>query len=138
MDEKSAREIVMRTGLHPHCGIRMTGHRQGETGIFNTLLEILKPELLHLVEEIDRAFMYAAAQARGGGETRICLLGSLARWPGVDRVLAELLNLPLSALANPLAPFGADEPAFAEQASTAEPEFAVATGLALRGLVDDD
>lgn len=130
IDEDAVRAMVHRTGLHAGCGFTQRDHHEGETGIFNTLLEILKTEFLDLIEEIDRAFLYAAAQMRGGGEARICLLGALTRWPGTDRVLADLSHLPVTTHANPLlfctdgAPDGA-------------PELAVACGLALKGLSDD-
>ncbi len=136
IDEASALSMVMRTGIHAGSGRLLTGHREGETGIFNTLLEIIKPELQRLIEETDRAFMYAAAQARGGGEASIWLLGALARWPGADRVLADLTHLPVTNLDNPLRAFSSDDDE--DAADAAEPGFAVALGLSLRGLVDDD
>lgn len=138
MTAASAWDMVQRTGIHPHSGAVLAGHRVGETGIFNTLLEILKPEFLRLGEEIDRAFMYAAAQTRGGGDARICLFGSLAHWSGVDQVLADLTHLPISTLPNPLYSFGDDGDITGYSGAMAEPEFAVASGLALKGLIDDD
>lgn len=138
MSRESAMEMIRRTGVHAKSGMQLLGHKHGETGIFNTLLEILKPDILRLVEEIDRVFMYAAAQARGGGKARICLLGSLARWRGFDQVVSGFTNLPLANLASPLRLFGADAEESELNEKTSEPEFAVATGLALKSLLNHE
>ncbi len=138
ISEESARNMVLRVGLDPGTE-RMPGdHREGETGIFNTLLEILKPEFMRLIEETDRAFMYAAAQARGGGDAKIYLFGSLARWEGADRLMARMTHLPVTTLPNPLSAFGNTGSDPDHQLALSEPEYAVAAGLALRGLVTDE
>lgn len=131
-----ARDLLRRTGLHPGDGQLQDGHCEGETGIFNTLLEILRPHFLKLVDQTDQAFMYAAAQTRGGGDARIMLLGALARWPGCDKVLSAMTHLPVTLMPSEttsFAPFAAGEVASAD----AHPEYAVASGLALRGLIDE-
>ncbi len=136
--EQSAMSMVERAGLQPASKGIPRDHREGETGIYNTLLEILKPEFHKLVEETDRAFMYAAAQARGGGDAVIYLLGSLARWDGADRILSSMTKLPVTTMPNPLRAFGDSECSNEYGHASAEPEFAVASGLALRDLVDDE
>ncbi|MFK8030345.1 MAG: pilus assembly protein PilM [Gammaproteobacteria bacterium] len=138
ISEESALRMLQRTGLHPASDELSRDHREGETGICNTLLEILKPEFQKLVEETDRAFMYASAQARGGGDARILLFGSLARLRGADHVLSRLTRLPVTILPNPLQSFGEIENGERSGDAVSEPEFAFATGLALRGLVDDE
>lgn len=137
ISEQSAWKMVQRTGLDPSGLNTVTDHRKGETGVYNTLLEILKPEFHKLVEETDRAFMYASAQARGGGDAKILLFGSLCRWRGADRVLSGMTHLPVTMLPNPLQSFGSaghDD----QLKAVSEPEYAVAAGLALRGLLDDE
>ena len=131
-----AMDLLRRTGLHPGSGQLLVGHHEGETGIFNTLLEILRPHFTRLVDQTDQAFMYAAAQTRGGGDARIMLLGALARWPGCDRVLAAMTHLPVTVMPSEMSSFAP----FAEgELTTGEPhpEYAVASGLALRGLIDE-
>ncbi len=136
LDFEQARDLVLRTGLHSGATEPLAGHHEGETGIFNTLLEILRPQFLTLVDQTDQAFMYAAAQTRGGGDARIILLGALARWPGCDRVLSSLTHLPVSVLpGGPNSFVAPDTPA--RHIAAQRPEYAVACGLALRGLVDD-
>jgi len=101
-----------------------------------TLQQIVKPAMLYLAEEINRTLIYTASQTRGEPVSRIYLLGSLARWQGMDHLLGTLVKLPVDIIPNPLKPFdrgngnsvGNDE---------SMPEIAVATGLALSGLQDD-
>lgn len=131
-----ARSMVLRTGLrHGHVG-HPQDHREGETGVFNTLLEILRPNLTQLVDHTDRVFMYAAAQTRGGGAARMLLFGALARWPGCADVIGDMTHLPVAV------------PTMTDIATRGDqyehdgtvlpmPDYAVAAGLALRGLVDD-
>lgn len=137
IDQASAWNMVQRTGLQPAGRQLVADHREGETGIYNTLLEILKPEFNRLVEETDRAFMYASAQARGGGDAKILLFGSLAQWQGADQVLSSMTHLPVTLLPNPLQSFCTDTDDLGETA-VCESEFAVAAGLALRGLLNDE
>lgn len=128
-----ARSLILRTGL-AHGASSPTGdHRVGETGMFNTLLEILRPRLLELVDHTDRAFMYAAAQTHGAGQARIVLLGALARWPGCASVVADMTQLPVTV---PDASELLDQPD-GDRTDLPMPRFAVSAGLALRGLVDD-
>ena len=135
LEPTQARDLLLRTGLHPGATNHWDGHHEGETGIFNTLLEILRPKFLELVDQTDQAFMYAAAQTRGGGDARILFLGAMARWPGCDEVISGMTQLPVIKLPDAGAPFpdvGGDAP----QTGNARAEYAVASGLALRGLID--
>lgn len=99
-----------------------------------TLLQIVKPSFIKMSENIRRALMYAAAETRGDLVSKIYLMGSVARWRGVDKLLSELLNLPVEVIPNPLSAFGVEIQD--SNAVGAKPELAVSTGLALRGLLD--
>ncbi|MEN8177442.1 MAG: pilus assembly protein PilM [Pseudomonadota bacterium] len=101
--------------------------------ISQTLLEIIKPSFIKLVEEIKRVLIFTASETHGSPVSRICLLGSIARWSGADSLLHDLINIPLST----------SQPGFSEifEDQTSEggwmeriPELAIATGLALRGI----
>ena len=108
-----------------------------EREVAETLLQIVKPDFLRLVEEINRTLIYTASQTRGEQVSRIYILGSLARWQGTDALLRSMVNINVKTIPNPLQPFfstgkeqdGKEEPA---------PEIAVATGLALNGMLIDD
>lgn len=95
-----------------------------------TILEIIRPELNKLVREIERGLVYAASESRGADDTRVFLIGSLARWPGADRLLSDLAHHPVQTIPDPLQPFiriGVDVPP-----ETGRPELAIPAGLALR------
>jgi type IV pilus assembly protein PilM len=95
-----------------------------------TILEIIRPELNKLVREIERGLVYAASESRGADDTRVFLIGSLARWQGADRLLTDLVRHPVQTIPDPLQPFlrmGVDAPQ-----EHGRPELAIAAGLALR------
>jgi type IV pilus assembly protein PilM len=123
-----ARELAMRTGLAPSAA------RTQDAEARDALNEIVRPELARLVEEIERACLFVASETRGANVARVYLLGSLARWPGVDEALSELANVPIGTKPNPLTLLGGE--ARQLNAESMAPELAVATGLALRGLTD--
>lgn len=99
-----------------------------------TLQEIVKPAFLKLTEEINRILIYAASQTRGEPVSRIYLLGSLARWRGLDAYLNSLVRLDVHTIPDPLQVFCRTARTPALPGSTALPEIAVATGLALNGM----
>ncbi len=104
-----------------------------DNDVTDTLLEIIRPCLASLVEEIKRTLMYAAAETHGQAARRVYLVGSLARWRGVDRALNDMIDIEVANIPDPLVAF--TNPA-AGAGETAEPEIAVATGLALRDMFE--
>jgi Tfp pilus assembly PilM family ATPase len=99
-------------------------------------MEIVKPIFVRMAEEINRALIYTTSQTRGQAVRRIYLLGSIARWHGMDQLLNSLVRLPVETIPNPLQTFyreGTPDKIINEQA---KPELALATGLALRGMLD--
>ena len=134
MPEDTARHLLSSTGVSPGDNKDALSDALDEDGILNTLSEILKPQFMKLVEEIKRAFLYAASETRGRGVTQVYLLGSIARWPGAEQMLSSLSGSTVSKIPNPLALFPSNE---LDKTSTIQkfaPEIAVATGLALRGM----
>jgi len=106
--------------------------------VAGTLQEILKPLFLELAEEINRVLLFGASETRGNPVKRIYLLGAIAHWKGIDRMLDSLLEIPvvpinedLTSLDNRLLngdnAFAGDFP----------PDMVIATGLALRGMDSD-
>jgi len=138
-----ARNMVFKNGLDPAGARDAVGLALADTGMFNTLLEIVKPELTRLAEEIRRAFMYATSESRGGPTQRVYILGSIARWPGSDTLLDTIIDVPVRKIPDPSAIFhatdGQPEDANHDPSTDgAAPELAVATGLALRGMDRDE
>jgi Tfp pilus assembly PilM family ATPase len=133
MPEETAQHLLSRTGVAPGNNEDAVAVAVDESGLMNTLSEILKPQFMKLVEEIKRAFLYAASETRGRGVTQVYLLGSIARWPGAEQLLTNLSGSTVSKIPNPLALFPSSESTEDAGAHFA-PEIAVATGLALRGM----
>lgn len=135
MTVAATRRLVMMNSLDPWIktarGLPAGVDREASL----TLQEIVKPAFLKLTEELNRTLIYAASQTRGEPVSRIYLLGSLARWRGVDAFLNSLVRLDVRTLPDPLQVFckATRTPAL-PGSSTALPEIAVATGLALNGL----
>lgn len=132
MPEPRARELVLRTGIEPPA--RGAVPDDGSAGARETLREILRPELVRLVEEIERACLFVASETRGANVSRVYLLGSIARWPGADLALSELARVSIETMPNPLTLLGGNSRPI--NSDVIAPELAVATGLALRGLAE--
>ena len=130
-----AGEAVLQHLQRSSVGARqvLKGATIEETGLVNTVSEILKPQFLKLVEEIKRVCLYAAAETRGGGVSQMYLLGSIAHWPGSDGMLSVLMGNNIAKIPDPLALFPRDDDRSNPGAETA-PEIVVATGAALRGM----
>ncbi|MGH8495018.1 MAG: pilus assembly protein PilM [Gammaproteobacteria bacterium] len=121
------RELVVGGGLE---AARPTA--LAEADISAAIVEILRPELKRLVAEIQRAFLYAASETRGGGVRRVYLVGSIARWPGADRQLSTLAGMPVTNVPDPLAALPRKDGRSLPRRVI--PEIAVATGLSLRDI----
>lgn len=134
MPEDTARHLLSRTGVYPHDSDDPLSGALDESGLFNTLSEILKPQFMKLVEEIKRAYLYAASETRGRGVTQVYLLGSIARWPGAEQMLSSLSGSTVSKIPNPLELFPSEDGNKSDAEGHFAPEIAVATGLALRGM----
>lgn len=98
--------------------------------IGGTLLEILRPAFAKLANNVRRAQTFALSETHGKGVKNIYLVGGIARWRGVQKVMTNLLNLPVHVIPDPLAIFCSKQPI--EDHGIGRAELAVATGLALR------
>jgi len=134
MPEETAQHLLSRAGVYPGNHNDPVSDVIDESGVLSTLSEILKPQFMKLVEEIKRAFLYAASETRGRGVTQVYLLGSIARWPGSEQMLSQLSGTNVTKIPDPLALFPSGEDDEVDRAGHFAPELAVATGLALRGM----
>jgi type IV pilus assembly protein PilM len=125
MPARLVRDVITSGGLEGTGGSTLT-----DVDITGAIVQILRPELKRLVAEIERAFLYAASETRGGGVRRVYLVGSIARWPGADRHVSAIAGIPVTNVPDPLAALmrGSDKVV----PERAIPDIAVATGLALR------
>jgi Tfp pilus assembly PilM family ATPase len=134
----SARALIIDNGLDKQAQSLVVG-AESETDISATLLEIVKPCFLDLINEINRVLVFTASETHGVPVSRICLLGCIGQWPGAQQVLLSLLDFD--------APDGQTEftQVFQdENEDTRIPweglfsEISIAMGLALRGLVANE
>ena len=102
-----------------------------ENKISQKVLEILKPQLLAMVAEINKATVYAASQSRGKPVSRIYILGSVARWPNADKLFRSLVDIPISVL-DPIANYQPMKAKLMIPEQYNNQCLGVATGLALR------
>ena len=91
IDIESAQNLIMRHGLFKEPMFALTDDGS-ETNIPGTLLEIVKPCFLDLVEEINRVLVFTASETHGVPVSRVCLLGSVAHWPGAQDLLLSMLD----------------------------------------------
>jgi type IV pilus assembly protein PilM len=137
MSPDAVHELVNKVSFDPQGTSASNAENGIDIDISETLVEIVKPIFVRLSEEINRVLIFTTSQTRGQTVNRIYLLGSIARWHGMDQLLNNLVKLPVETIPNPLQTFqrqGTPDKTISEQA---KPEIALATGLALRGLLDD-
>ena len=66
---------------------------EADSEVSATLLEIVKPCFLDLINEINRVLVFTAAETHGVPVSRVCLLGGLAHWSGAQQALMSMLDL---------------------------------------------
>lgn len=133
LSDQLSKTQIMQHGLGDDDGDNKVYCDTVDPEIPGTILQVLKPSFMQLSESVRRALVYAVSETRGDPVTTIFLLGSVARWRGANKVVSDLLGIPVQVITDPLIRFrasGDTAQAFGEN----HPEFAVATGLALRGL----
>jgi Tfp pilus assembly PilM family ATPase len=85
-----------------------------------------------------RASLYAASESKGESIDQVYTFGSIARWAGANEMLSEMANLPVADTLPITAILSTDTRKGNVDASGIGPDLAIATGLALRGLTDDE
>lgn len=127
--------LVHQHGLASDPQARDANSEQIPIDIAATLREIIKPLFMRLTEEINRILIYAAAQTRGQPVNQIYLIGGVARWRGADLMLRQLLDINVRTIPDPLDVLSTQRDD-APRSNTGHPQLVLATGLALRGIVD--
>ena len=131
-----AADLLQRNGLSSNS--KSNDQYMDDLDVANTLLEIVRPEFIKLVREIERAFLYAASESYGEARKRIYLFGRMARWAGADELLGSLVQTPVARMNADLFPFDVGEYRRGEMDCQHAAEIAVASGLALWGMANDD
>lgn len=99
--------------------------------VMDALFSVLKPMFMELVEDINRALIYAASETRGLPVKHVYLTNQVASWCGIESFINTLIEVPVSVLS----PFDGFNNANAFKADS-EHRSAVATGMALHGFIE--
>ena len=105
--------------------------------ISETVMEILTPGFATVAEQIGNALIYTASRTRGESVDLIYLVGAVAHWPGVDKLISSLTAIPVRIL-DPLQAITGTRSALPPSVSDASPNIALAASLALRGFGDHE
>jgi len=138
ISSSSALALVLDNGLQKQMLAQAVGIESG-SDVSSTLLEIVKPCFLDLVNEINRVLVFTASETHGVPVSRVCLLGSVAHWPGAQEVLLTMLDFDTPNGQTEFTQVFEDE-----DENTRIPwsglfsDISIAMGLALRGLVDHE
>jgi len=133
-----ARDLLTKHGFESTPSPELEGRVFDAEEISQTLREIFKPLFLKLVEEINRILIFSASETRGNPAKQIFLLGAIAHWRGTDKLLDNLLDIPVIPITESLQSL--EHPVLDEQGERLEgiqPNMVMATGLALRGMEID-
>lgn len=128
IDEHEARSMFIRNDTV--CTEDSDQHDQ-QASVTDALYSVLKPLFMEMVEDINMALVYAASETRGTPVKHVYLTNLIATWHGIDSFIGSLIDVPVSVLM----PFEGFSHAQAVN-SESDPRAAVATGMALHGLVE--
>jgi type IV pilus assembly protein PilM len=129
-----ARDLVLTHGLDPLKRGMDSPDSKFDAEVARTLVQIVRPEFMKLVREIDRAFLFADSESQGEGEKKIMIVGEIAQWPGVAALLGTLTKLRVEKLGLDHMPFATDPELIGDLSDRQAAEMSTAVGLALRGL----
>jgi len=138
ISSSAALALVLDNGLQKQMLAQAVGI-ESASDISATLLEIVKPCFLDLVNEINRVLVFTASETHGVPVSRVCLLGSVAHWPGAQEVLLTMLDFDTPNGQTEFTQVFEDE-----DENTRIPwsglfsDISIAMGLALRGLAENE
>ncbi len=129
-----AKELVLTNGLDSTRRNAEIGDDNLDSEVVRTLVEIAKPELLRLVREINRAFLFADSESHGDARKRIFVVGGAGRWPGMAALMSSLAKMPVESFGREHMPFADESASIATFDDQQAAEMSIAVGLALRGM----
>ena len=138
VSREAALRLVIENGLEKPPALSLV-ETDPTADVSSTLLEIVKPCFLELVDEINRVLVFTASETHGVPVSRVCLLGTIGYWPGAQQTLLSLLDFDVPSGQIEFTQVFEDE-----NEDTRVPwsglfsEISIAMGLALRGLVDNE
>ena len=100
--------------------------------------DILRPDISQLLQEINKTLVYMASKTRGKSVDKIYLTGRVARYSGILKLLREQLQVPVELL-DPTLIFASEKSnAVIENNLGTLAGIAMTTGLALRGVPENE
>ena len=138
LSASTARDLILANGLDPAKKYAGAVDSNVDNEVVATLVEIVRPEFLKLVREIDRAFLYADSESHGDGRKGIFVVGGMARWPGATALLSSLAKRPVGILGCNHMPFAGDQTNMEALNDQQAADMSTAVGLALRGMLGDE
>jgi Tfp pilus assembly PilM family ATPase len=135
IENNQALEMLSRYGFQAKAeGVAGNGPDEHDREIIDSIVEILKPYFLEVSDEVNKMLLFIKSETRGKTIDHIYLLGSMARFPGVDHFISEIFSLPSSVL-DPLAQISSNNGRPRHIALDGPAHIALAVGFALRGMV---
>ena len=129
-----AKDLVLANGLDPVRKNDEDIDSNFDTGVAATLVQIVKPEFLKLVREIDRAFLFADSESHSEGRKKIIIVGGHCAMARSSDSARSLAGMSVERLGLDHMPFARDSADAANISGRQAAEMSTAVGLALRGM----
>ncbi len=136
LSEEDARQLRMRLMRQGWEGGAAAAEAVGGQQVYEAMHDAVRPILEELGRELNLCLRYCAVTFRGGHTDAVTVLGGQAYDPCLREQLAESTNLPCQA-GKPLQGVDLSAVDLGSDARGPLSEWAVAAGLALRGLFDN-
>ncbi len=127
IDEHEARTMLVRG----NASYTESSDGENQSPVAYALFSVLKPHFMALVEDINRALIYAASETRGLPVKQVYLTNRVATWHGIESFINTLIEVPVGVLTS-----FEDFNNAALFSDNSGPRGAVVTGMALHGLTE--
>jgi len=135
LTEEQALRVLRHYGLWKSEPVADQNRQDEVQEILASVAEILHPVFLEFIDNVNKTLIYTASMLHGKSVQQIYLLGSVARYPGADVFLEQMLSLPVAVM-DPFSLFETSNSHGKPQNPDITSGNALATGLALRGFSD--
>ena len=135
LTEEQALRVLRHYGLLKSGPVADQKRQDEDQEILASVAEILHPVFLEFIDNVNKTLIYTASMLHGKSVQQIYLLGSVARYPGADVFLEQMLSLPVAVM-DPFSLFETSNSHGKPQNPDITAGNALATGLALRGFSD--
>jgi type IV pilus assembly protein PilM len=135
LTEEQALRVLRHYGLLKPGPVADQNRQDEVQEILASVAEILHPVFLEFIDNVNKTLIYTASMLHGKSVQQIYLLGRVARYPGADVFLEQMLSLPVAVM-DPFSLFETSNSPGKPQNPDITAGNALATGLALRGFSD--